>query len=99
MSDTASVVQSTQTNRTVGETVVAAVVELTDTDPMAIEPLFNVVDPDALDTLFAPPRYGAACGPRRVEFTYADCDIVITDTGTVRVTAGDRELTKRWQAD
>ena len=54
----------------VTETIVDAVSDAEGCDPLALPPLWDVIDPEALDRLFAPTRAGS---PRvgRVDFGYA----------------------------
>jgi hypothetical protein len=68
--------------------VITAVAEATGNDPTEVGPLYHVVDPDALDRLFAPtPTNGRAGG--RIEFTFAGCDVVVRGGGAVEVTETD----------
>lgn len=48
-----------------------------------MEPLFEVVDPDALENLFPPRNEQTA----RVEFRYRGCKVTILSDGEVSVTA------------
>ncbi len=50
----------------------------------ALEPLYTVVDPDALDALFRADGSGAA-GPERVTFTYHGYEVTVTDDRQVRL--------------
>ena len=69
--------------------VVTAVAAKRDVEPTELPPLYESIDPDALDSLFAPTQTG---GPRRgrLEFTYdghavvveCDSDLKITVDGT-----------------
>jgi hypothetical protein len=54
------------------EAVVAAVADATDRDPLSLPALYEVVDPDALDAIFAD-------GGVTVSFSYADCEVVVDD--------------------
>lgn len=70
------------TRRTVTEQVVAAVAELEGVDEQELDrPLYDVVDPDSLDTLF---RNASA----QVRFEYLGYAVTVTygDTTTVDVT-------------
>lgn len=65
--------------------VIEAVADETGDDPTEVGPLYHVIDPDALDRLFAPtPRGGRTEG--FVEFGFAGCDVVVRGDGTVEVT-------------
>jgi len=60
--------------------VVEAIADATETDPLTMEPpLYEVVDTDALDTLY---ERGAGA---TVEFRYDGHDVVVDGDGTVTV--------------
>ncbi|WP_123537242.1 HalOD1 output domain-containing protein [Halosimplex salinum] len=63
------------------EAVVSAVAAHRNVDPMALPPLYEVLDPDALDALFRSPdgEQGTAT------FEYADCTVVYSSDGSVDV--------------
>ena len=72
------------------ETVVAAVAEATGVEPLELEPLYTVVDPDALNRLFDP------SSPARspfveMRFSMAGCDVVVHCDGEVVVTPSSTE--------
>ncbi|WP_423746482.1 HalOD1 output domain-containing protein [Haladaptatus sp. SPP-AMP-3] len=48
-------------------------------------PLYEVIDPDALDNLFAPTHEGDARSDGLVEFEYAGCEIIVDSAGEVTV--------------
>ncbi|USZ68790.1 hypothetical protein NGM10_03405 [Halorussus salilacus] len=65
--------------------VIEAVADETGDDLTEVGPLYHVIDPDALDRLFAPTnRTGRTEG--FVEFTFAGCDVVVRGDGTVDAT-------------
>ena len=69
------------------ERIVNGVATLEGTDPMALPPLFDAVDPDALTAIFA----STASGIRRsgsIEFPYAGHQVQVTfdDAGDAVVT-------------
>lgn len=68
--------------QTVTGRVVEAVAEATGREPTDLEPMGHILDPEALDSLFA--RREHACG--RVSFQYAGCDVVVEPPGDVQVT-------------
>lgn len=74
----------------VSEKVVSAVAEETDSDPRTLEPLYSVIDPDALDTLFETDELGPRRSPSRITFTYSGCEIVVTGDGSVSVSELDQ---------
>lgn len=75
------------------EEIIKAVSEATGVDPVpsenpshsesdatrALEPLYNVIDTDALESLFQPQTQG------KVHFTYSGCSVEVTSDGYVRV--------------
>ncbi|QSW98758.1 HalOD1 output domain-containing protein [Haloterrigena alkaliphila] len=76
--------------------VITAVAEKEGVEPMEIEPpeyeaLYDVVNPEALDALFAPRENGANRGTGRIEFTYCDYRVVVTSDGEVEVLETDEQ--------
>lgn len=61
--------------------VVDALADLTDTDPLELDPMYDVVDPEALDQLVRPD----ANGDVSVQFTYDDHAVEVRSDGTVTV--------------
>ncbi|PSP55182.1 hypothetical protein BRC82_06635 [Halobacteriales archaeon QS_1_67_19] len=73
-------------DRAPSQRVVDAVTAATDADPTEMEPLHDVVDPDALDQLFAKAETAGY-----VEFPYADCTVTVRPSGEVEVVGTDLE--------
>jgi hypothetical protein len=68
----------------ISDTVIDGVSAATDTDPLDLPPLYEVVDPDALDCLFH--HDSREQGPSdRVEFVFAGCEVGIHADGRVVV--------------
>lgn len=67
-------------------TVVERVADCLDADPLNIEPLSNVIDPDVLDA-FA--DAGAVGADSELRFHYLGCDIVVYGDG--RISLGDAD--------
>ena len=67
--------------------VIEAVAETRDVDPLDLEPLYNAVDPDALDALFGS-KAQPACEPPtgEVSFSYEGYDVRVTAAGRVELT-------------
>ncbi|QLK24457.1 hypothetical protein HYG81_10005 [Natrinema zhouii] len=61
--------------------VVEALATATDTAAHELEPLYDVVDPEALDQLFQPGSPGGI----RVEFEYDDSLVEVRNDGTISV--------------
>ena len=85
---------STDAVRTTGvesttQAVVSAVATERGVDPIDLEPLYTVLDPDALDALFQRDGSGATQGSARVEFTYAGCEVCVAADGSVETAVLD----------
>jgi hypothetical protein len=78
-------VEPSGSSQQVSERVVDEVADATDTDRLDLEPLYEVVDADALDALFDQGQFGGAGAPTRVSFSYAGCDVVVSTGGQVSV--------------
>lgn len=76
--------------------VVKAVASVSGTDPapegatapaaeQSLEPLYTVVDPDALEAVLRPARTGAANTKCRVTFRYHDHTVTVHTDGRIRV--------------
>ena len=67
-------------------TVVAAVTEVVDADPLADEGLlYDALDPEALDRLFADREDGVSRSSGRVVFTLRNCEVEVHATGAIVV--------------
>jgi len=66
----------------VSQTVVQAIAEARGTSPLALPPLADALDPDALDALYAAER-----AVSRVTFEYAGYSVAVAPDRTVTVTA------------
>jgi len=62
-------------------TVIDAVSAVSGTDPAELPPLYDAIDPDALDSLFTAQTEG------RVSFEFAGMPVTVHATGEVRVHA------------
>ena len=69
----------------IAEMVLTAVAEREDTSPTSLDPLYDVIDPDALNGLFAPTNGGNARASGRVVFSYCGYEVTVTSDGSVRV--------------
>ena len=66
--------------------VVETVAALKDTEPTELQqPLYEVIDPDALDTLFTPKRDRTAQRGGEIQFMYCGCSVLIAPNGDVNV--------------
>lgn len=66
-------------DESVSMAVVRAVSALTGGEPCSMRPLTDVVDPDALNTLFAVRNTGRPRLGGRVSFVYEDCHVTVED--------------------
>ncbi len=64
---------------TLGMTIVEAVADATGVDPLDLEPLYNVIDQEALVSLFQAGATG------EVRFSYHGCAVTVTADGAVSV--------------
>lgn len=69
----------------VSQRVVRAVAAETDRDPVALERLYDVVDPESLNSLFEPTKAGSLRMDGAVTFDYAGCEVAVYANGTVDV--------------
>ena len=75
----------------ISQRVVSAVADARDEDPLELPPLYEVIDLDALDSLFNSGLPGGATGPGRVTFTFDDHEVVVHSNGDVDVTPPDEQ--------
>ena len=70
-----------------GTRIVTEIASLEGVDPTMLEPpLHDVIDPEALNALFAPTRRSPRTDSGQVSFTYHGYDVTVTATGSVSVT-------------
>lgn len=79
-------------SRSIGERVAEVVAEVTDTDPMDLEPIYDRVDTTSLDRLFEETS-GAPRDRGHVAFPMAGCQIVVYADGTIVVDSDDERRT------
>lgn len=66
--------------------VVATVADHEGVDPMALDPpLYEAIDPDALDSLFPSGANGQRGSPGRLTFTYNGYRVSVTSDGDVEI--------------
>lgn len=64
-------------DESVSMAVVYAVSAVEGREPRSLEPLADVLDPDALDALFAPLADGTLRPGGRVSFVYSECRVTV----------------------
>lgn len=67
------------------EVVVHSVAALEDRSPIELDPLYTVIDPDALDQLFAPMINGRHVGDGKIAFDYQGYEITLHSYGLVAI--------------
>lgn len=77
----------------VAETIVSAISAITDTDPVEMDPIHEVVDVDALEDLFGPTAGGTPRSGGIVSFSYAGCAVTVEGTDRVKV----RQQESQWE--
>lgn len=70
----------------ISEAVVTAVAEAKGVDPLDLDPLYSVVDPDALNSMFQP-TVGSPPASMELRFSMAGCQVVVQGEGEVTVIA------------
>lgn len=82
------------------EAVIEAVATELEMDPMDLDaPLNSFVDPDALDSIFAPTNAGLPRADGRVTFSVGKCDVVVTAGGEVRADRRNNNASTARQVD
>lgn len=67
------------------EAVIAAVAAVTGESATTLPPLFDAIEPDALDSLVAHARRKGSAGDHRISFSYAGFDVTVRADGVVRL--------------
>jgi hypothetical protein len=79
----------TEGNRSPAEVIVEAVAKAAGVDPLELPPLFDFVDLDAIDTLFA--RHDGACEAETLlSFEVDTWNVFVRSDGRIRVCDGTR---------
>ncbi|MDS0474668.1 HalOD1 output domain-containing protein [Natrinema sp. 1APR25-10V2] len=73
----------------VSQRVTQAVADATNTDPLELEPLFEVINPESLNALFKPTKSGSPRDSGMVMFDYGGCDVRVHADGSVEVAEGE----------
>ncbi|UTF55906.1 HalOD1 output domain-containing protein [Natronosalvus rutilus] len=66
----------TNESNEIHEQIIDEVAALEDRDPLELPPLYDAVEPDALESIFSP-THGGTTRVGRVEFPYADYTIIV----------------------
>jgi len=84
-------------NAPIGSTIVKAVAALEGVTPEECEPVYDVIDPDALHALLAPAAVRPARAPAQVQFSYHGHTITVDSTGEIVIDAPDAPSHERGQ--
>jgi DNA-binding NtrC family response regulator len=71
-----------------GVSIVHAVEAAVDEDLDTFDPLYDVVDPDALEAVFGPVSGTPHASQIEVRFTYHDLDLAVTGDGSIAIVSG-----------
>ena len=77
-------VQTNSSDEDISETVVSAVADAKGVDPLDLDPLYDAIDPDALDSIFR--HAGAGSTVTKLSFEMEDCEVLVRGSGEVVVT-------------
>ncbi|NHN58439.1 MULTISPECIES: HalOD1 output domain-containing protein [Halorussus] len=72
-------------DESVSAAVVRGVAAVTNTAPTELDPLFETLDPDALDQLYRSTARGPGRGDCWVSFCYNDCAVTVAATGEIAI--------------
>lgn len=86
MSQTQRPLTEATENRSLSYRVIEAVADAKGTEPAALDPLYHVIEPDALDSLFANTANGRPRSLGRVLFVFAGCEVAIDADENIDVT-------------
>lgn len=71
--------------------VVKAVAAIAGVKQDDLDPLYYVVDPDALDSLFQPTVKGGHRGDAEISFSYHGYDVTVRSYGIIEITPGNAD--------
>ncbi|SIR83093.1 hypothetical protein SAMN05421858_4019 [Haladaptatus litoreus] len=66
--------------------VVQTVAEAAETDPLELDPLYQYIQPEALNTIFSPQIGSRGHNLGTISFTYMTYDVTVYADGTIEVT-------------
>lgn len=76
-------------DRSLSTTVITAIADVADEQPLDLPPLYDTIDPDTLDSLFSP-NEGGGDVPDHIGFTHAGCTVAVHSDGKVIVEEAPR---------
>lgn len=78
-------------DETVTTAVTKGVAAVTDEPPDGLDPLFETIDPDALNRLYDPTDGGSNRPDGRVSFRFNDCAVSVYASGTIEITPAEED--------
>lgn len=75
--------------RPVSHRVIEAVADEREVDPLELEPLYRVLDPDCLDGIVREEPSLLGRDPHRIEFTFGGCRVTVRSDGSIAVSPID----------
>lgn len=73
-------------SKPITQRVIETVTETIDTDPAKLDPLYETIDPDALEQVFRGSERGEGDRNARITFAYAGCEVTVYGNSEVEVT-------------
>lgn len=83
-------IQTDSSDEAVSQQVVKAVADAKGVDPLDLPPLYDSIDPDALDALFS--NADASTSMPELQFRVAGCEVLVRGDGVVTITHTEDEL-------
>ena len=87
--NTYGVRHSASRDEPISATVIRAVAIVTNMPPMDFDPLFETIDPDALNQLFNGPNSDSPQDASGVAFRFNDYTVQVDATGTIEITPAE----------
>lgn len=78
-----------RSDESVATAVITGVAAVTNTPPTEMDPLFEILDPDALDQLFASTAGGSSRDDGRISFEIEGCAVTVDATGEIALTPAE----------
>lgn len=90
--DTTHITFNWDDDGSVCEVIVNSIAAVTGQRPETLEPLYETINPDALESLFRPVSPKAPRNTGSVTFTYERCEITVHAVGTIEIDTSHIEL-------
>lgn len=76
----------------ISQRVIRAVAAETDADPLDLDRLFDVVNPESLNALFEPTKRGSSRAMGMVAFQYEGCEVTVHASGEIEVVSSKQTI-------